>query len=444
MKVSKRLSLVAARRGFTLIELLVVISIIAILVALLLPAVQAAREAARSTQCKNNMRQFGIGLHAFASKDGAGRLCSGAWDGGRDGALDVFGWVADIVQVKAGMPNNMRCPTNVCRTSEKINDALGKDTSNSSQRPLARREVFGKFSTIFENLPTTDQAGRAVEIAKMFEAGYNTNYAAGWHLARSAPKLKIAGTNPAEYPVVDATGLYEGNSKAGLKEHTNTAGPLTLRLMDASSIPSSNIAILGDAARGDAKEALLVYPISPISEYPAGSPLAEAMNDGPAYWDTTTSAAFPAGKIKLISANESLKVLSPRAYPTIGMNTAQAGFNWGQFFESGTAPTGTAPVTDVAYFFAATPAPKMYLQDTRDWYAVHNGTCNILMADGSVKSLQDINGDGFINPGFPVTGSISDLKVSVGYTDGIVEINSFDVFVGVFLNAGIVDKGSFE
>src|SRR5688500_6457991 len=69
-----------SRTGFTLVELLVVIAIVGVLLALLIPAVQAARESSRRTQCQNNLRQVGLGLSNYESankKFPAGKKWSG-------------------------------------------------------------------------------------------------------------------------------------------------------------------------------------------------------------------------------------------------------------------------------------------------------------------------------------------------------------------------------
>ncbi len=400
----------AKRRGFTLIELLVVISIIAILVALLLPAIQSAREAARSTQCKNNLKQIGIALHTFADSDPSGRLCTGAFDWKRDGSPDRFGWIADMLKVKGGRANEMRCPSSEIRGIEKLNDLLGFNTSNTSAMPPNRVGVGALGNALGAIAPNSP--ARAAVVAEAVRQGLNTNYASSWHMVRGGTKF-ITGDG-----TIGPTGTVLINDAGGLKDFGNTQGPLSTRNVDSSSVPANNIPMMADAAPGDAKEAILSATIN--EELPAGHRLGESFNDGPAW--------FNGVGVELLKNDFPLvKSTIPQQFPTVGTVVTLA--NEGNF-ASTTALNGTI-------------GRKLLLQDTRDWYAQHGDSANILMADGSVKTMHDLNGDGFFNPGFPVQG-VADPARTVGYTDGTTELNAFEIFTGTLLNSELMIKGNFE
>ena len=112
------------RRGFTLIELLVVIAIIAILIALLLPAVQQAREAARRTQCRNNLKQLGLAMHnyhdVFGSLPVGGYSCCwGTWQ------VSILPYIEQAAQFNRYCHDRkLGVPSDTCRYNHAANQPV--------------------------------------------------------------------------------------------------------------------------------------------------------------------------------------------------------------------------------------------------------------------------------------------------------------------------------
>ncbi len=370
-----------ARDGVTLVELLTVITIITLLIAVLLPALNAARESARGTGCQSNLRQFGVGLQSHAARHK--EFCSGAFDWAFDGCVTEYGWVADLVNSEIPV-GTMLCPSNPAKVSRVYNDLLllnspdscsGIDPSKfQGTEPQTLPDGSKEDQPCWEiaNAPIAaySAAGDARHILvneKLFHENYNTNYTASWFLVRGGPRIDNSGNLPAA-----PSGCTLSNPRY-LRSRAATIGPMTLDRVDAAAQPSTFIPML--ACGGIVPGETLV---ASVGDEPQGSLVVESVSGGPILREAVSGGNVASG--------------GALEYPTFNSGAPR----------DGAIGTGWWATWGVC------------LQDYRQFGAVHRGACNILFADGSVRSFIDTSKDEFLNNGFPANiGGFGSEKIEL-------------------------------
>jgi prepilin-type processing-associated H-X9-DG protein len=327
-----------------------------------MPAIGAARSAARNTACKSNLRQFGLSLQSLAAQRN-GELCTGAFDWKHDGCVTRYGWVADLVSAE-NLVGEMLCAENPAQISATYDDLLNwtppADDCVDYQGPPA------------QTLPDGTVVGSPCR--QIIESALSPGLEPRRQLVEKLVYDKYYNTNYAASWYLVRSGMKldnDGNLRGkpgcaiSLQSKHSTLGPLTLRFLDNSPISASIIPILGDAtATGTLTQA--------IGEIPAGAAMAKSVTKGPVVPSTLDPPAFSSSTPK-----------------------AGAGGWWAVW-------------------------AKQALQDYRGFAPVHNGVCNLLFADGSVRSFRDTNNDDFLNNGFPG-------NATTGFADDTIELEKKDV-----------------
>ncbi|MFG0331955.1 MAG: H-X9-DG-CTERM domain-containing protein, partial [Maioricimonas sp. JB049] len=232
---------------------------------------------------------------------------------------------------------------------------------------------------------------RRAAVAEMFQQGYGTNYTPSWFFVRTSYRA---------VPGDEGTLITEPDWP--LTSRPASLGPLSIRHLESSAIVSANIPILADGAAAWGANATLDAGL-PAAGLQAGAPLAATMGEGIVCWDQVRARfqQLPPGTPVLSRAPDG-------AEPTA--------------FAGDHLPTPAEPGHGGA-------DGKLWMLDTRGWGAFHlegrQTVANFLMADGSVKSLPDRNGDGVLNPGFAITGPGQTV-----FADATCELPPWEVYCG--------------
>ena len=217
------------RRGFTLVELLVVIAIIGMLIALLLPAVQAAREAGRRTQCSNNLRQLALGIHAYHDTfqqlppASTGQPAPGQRNVANNGDRTGWSWITMILPF-----------VEQTATYNAINwDYPPWDTQIVAPSTQANR-------TLVENFRMTSLLCPTRRTSSSLRIGTGPPWQTPWRIAQSTDYVSVS---------TGATGDYWSN---------NSDGMLVLAQIKVSQIqPTKSVTTFGSCVDGTSQTAML-------------------------------------------------------------------------------------------------------------------------------------------------------------------------------------------